>query len=762
MYNVELTKSTRSALYLRLRDRRGAIVESWRAAIAGTGFTPLTRAQIRSRLEDLTDRVIALLLSDTLDRREAREIGSSLAQMHYLSPEALSRTQDVLAQCLLEETPPEEVAALHSRHATLLAEIGAGFFGQARNTILQEQERIRSAHLSQRRQAEEALRKSEASLAEAQRIAHLGHWDYDWEKDTLLWSNEIYQIFGVSKQGFSGTFEDFFRFVHPDDRGLLQQAGQALLTGEQLSLEHRIVRPDGEVRVVQQRLHFIFDDGRVPTEDEAEQPNDGGASSEESEARNYLNYILSLRGEGAEEQAMGKPVRVVGTVQDVTDRKALEERLKHQASHDPLTDLPNRPLFLEHLREALARDKRREGRVTVLYLDLDNFKLVNDSFGHPVGDRLLARIASRLTTCVRSQDVVARFGGDEFTFLVEDATEGADNALRVAERVVQALRAPFLLENQEVFITASIGLASSFSQKDRAEDLLSKADTAMYRAKYTSKATYYVFEPSMSVNALEQLSLTSALRRAVDRQEFAIYYQPIIEIATGRTVGMEALVRWKHPERGLLRPSEFLPLAEGSGLIIPLGQWVIDEVCRQTRLWQDQLGSSPALRVSMNLSARELQHPMLIQCVLDGLRVHGVDPRGLELEFTENVAMIFEDVLLSTLQELKKSGVTLAIDDFGTGYSSLSHLYRLPIDALKIDGSFIEGLDDDTKARKITRATVSLGRTLDLMVVAEGVQTAEQLVYLQKLKCELAQGNYVSEPLTSEAASAWVAAQQLA
>jgi diguanylate cyclase (GGDEF)-like protein len=762
MYNVELTKSTRSALYRTLRDRRGTIVESWRAAIAGTGFTPLTRAQIRSRLEELTDRVIALLLSDTLDRREAREIGSSLAQMHYLSPEALSKTQDVLAQCLLEETSPEEVAALHSRHATLLAEIGAGFFGQARNTILQEQERIRSAHLSQRRQAEEALRKSEASLAEAQRIAHLGHWDYDWERDTLLWSNEIYQIFGVSKQGFSGTFEDFFRFVHPDDRGLLQQAGQALLTGEQLSLEHRIVRPDGEVRVVQQRLHFIFDDGRVPTEDEAEQPNDGGASSEESEARNYLNYILSLRGEGAEEQAMGKPVRVVGTVQDVTDRKVLEERLKHQASHDPLTDLPNRTLFLEHLREALARDKRREGRVTVLYLDLDNFKLVNDSFGHPVGDRMLARIASRLTTCVRSQDVVARFGGDEYTFLVEDATEGADNALRVAERVVQALRAPFLLENQEVFITASIGLASSFSQKDRAEDLLSKADTAMYRAKDTSKATYYVFEPSMSVNALEQLSLTSALRRAVDRQEFAIYYQPIIEIATGRTVGMEALVRWKHPERGLLRPSEFLPLAEDSGLIIPLGQWVIDEVCRQTRLWQDQLGSSPALRVSMNLSARELQHPMLLQCVLDGLRVHGVDPRGLELEFTENVAMIFEDVLLSTLQELKKSGVTLAIDDFGTGYSSLSHLYRLPIDALKIDGSFIEGLDDDTKARKITRATVSLGRTLDLMVVAEGVQTAEQLVYLQKLKCELAQGNYFSEPLTSDAASAWVAAQQLA
>jgi PAS domain-containing protein len=237
MNNVELAKSMRSALYQTLCDRRGAIVDSWRAAIAGTGFTPLTSAQIRSRLGELTDLVIALLLSDSLDRREAREIGSSLAQMHYLSPEALSRTQDVLARCLLEEVPPEDVAALHSRLATLLAEIGAGFFGQARNTILQEQERIRSAHLSQRRQAEEALRKSEASLAEAQRIAHLGHWDYDWEKDTLLWSDEIYQIFGVSKQEFSGTFEDFFRFVHPDDRGLLQQVGRALLTGEQLSLE---------------------------------------------------------------------------------------------------------------------------------------------------------------------------------------------------------------------------------------------------------------------------------------------------------------------------------------------------------------------------------------------------------------------------------------------------------------------------------------------------------------------------------------------
>ena len=754
MNDLELGNKTRSALYQTLRDRRSAIVRSWRRAITGTSFTPLTAAQTRSKLEKLTDRIITLLLSEALDRREAREIGSALAHMHYLSPEALSRTQDVLAQRLLEDVPSDVRTKLQPRLATLLAEIGAGFVGQARNTILKEQEQIRAAHLSERRRAEEALRKSEKSLAEAQRIAHLGHWDYDWENDTLLWSEEIYRIFGVSEQEFSGTFEDFFRFVHPEDRGRLEQAGRALLTGEQISLEHRIVRPDGEVRVVQQRLHFVFDNSRAPTEDRDEQLNGGG---KDSEARRYLNYILSLSDHGPAERARGKPVRVVGTVQDITERKALEDQLKHQASHDPLTDLPNRSLFLNRLTQALKRDEQREGKVTVLYLDLDDFKLVNDSFGHSVGDRLLTRIANRLKRCVRAQDLVARFGGDEFTFLVEDDTGGAGNALRVADRIAQELRVPYQLEDQDVFVTASIGIASSVSKEDSPEDLISNADTAMYRAKATSKATYEVFEPSMSVNALEQLRLASDLRRALEREEFSLYYQPIIEIASGTTVGMEALVRWEHPERGLLRPREFLPLAEQSGLIIPLGQWVIDEVCRQTRLWQEQRSSTPFLRVSMNLSARELLHPTLVSCIIEGLREHALEPKGLELEVTENVAMEYEGVLVETLTKLKDLGVRVVIDDFGTGYSSLSHLYHLPIDALKIDQSFTNGLEGDPKARKIAAATIGLARTLDLKAIAEGVETAEQLAHLRTLGCELAQGYYISEPITGEAASAWLA-----
>jgi diguanylate cyclase (GGDEF)-like protein len=750
----ELGKTARADLYQTLRDRRTAIVESWRRTVAGTSFTPLTTAQTRSELSKLTAWIITLLVSETFDRREARRIGSALANMHYLSPEALSRTQDVLAKRLLEDMSPEVAVALQPRLAELLAEIGAGFFEQARDTILKQQERVKGALLRERRRTEEALRKSEASLAEAQQLAHLGHYRYDWDTDALFWSEEIYRIFGVSEQEFSGTFEDFFNFVHPEDRVLLMQAGRALLGGEQVTLEHRIVRPDGEVRVVQQRLQFVFDSS-APIEDYAGEPDD---AREESEARQYLDALLGMAAQQTGERSTGRPIRAVGTVQDITERKALENRLEHQATHDPLTDLPNRTLFLKRLGEALRRDKRREGKVTLLYLDLDNFKLVNDSFGHNVGDRLLARVASRLRTCVRGQDTVARFGGDEFTFLVEDATGGAGNALGVAERIIEELRAPFQLKDHEVFVTASIGIAASASEQDGPEELLRNADTAMYRAKATSKATYEVFEPSMNVNALEQLRLASDLRRALERDEFSIYYQPYLEIATGKIVGMEALLRWDHPERGLLLPVEFLLLAEESGLIVPIGQRVIDEVCHQARVWQEQHDGGPPLMVSMNLSAKELQHPTLIQSIIEGLQGHGTDPRGIELEITENAVMQYDEFTLTKLEKLKELGLALAIDDFGTGFSSLSHLNRLPIDTLKIDKSFIEALENDPKAIKITAATISLAKTLDMKVVAEGVETAEQLARLQELGCELAQGNHISKPLPSEDASALIAA----
>jgi diguanylate cyclase (GGDEF)-like protein len=741
--------SEQTHLLQSLLEHRDSIVESWYNAISPTGFTSLTAAETRRKLLKLTDQLIALLLCEPLEHREARAIGSELAGMHYLSPEALSRTQEGLARQLIEELPDEQATVLQPRLAALLAEVAAGFLQRARDTILLEQEEIKGALLRERKQVEEALRRSEASLAEAQQIAHLGHWDYDLIRDELHWSDEIYRIFGVSKQEFGGTFEDYFKRVHPDDLELLPKLGEPLAQGKKVSLEHRIVRPDNEVRVVQQRIHFVFDEGQIPPKGYADEPD--GEEAEESQA--FLKFLLRTAS-----QPRGRhPARVVGTVQDITERKALEEQLEHQALHDPLTDLPNRSLFLDRLEQALARDERRKGKVKVLFLDLDNFKLINDSFGHTVGDQLLVKVADRLKACVRAQDTVARFGGDEFTFLVEDDTGRVGNATRVAERIIEELRAPFFLENEEVLVTTSIGIASSASEENLPEDLLRHADTAMYRAKATGRACYEVFEPSMSVNALEQLKLASDLRRATEREEFVIYYQPVVEVATGKVTSMEALLRWEHPERGLLLPEEFLPLAEEIGFIVPIGRRVTKELCHQVCLWQEQYSDLPLMGVSMNLSAKQLQHPNLTQEIIETFRNSGADPRSLELEITENAVMEYEEIILKKLKKLRRMGVRLAIDDFGTGYSSLSHLNRLPINTLKIDKSFIEGLEKDLKAKKITSAAISLAKTLNLRVIPEGVETAEQLAQLRELGCELAQGNYISKPLPSEEASALIA-----
>ena len=394
----------------------------------------------------------------------------------------------------------------------------------------------------------------------------------------------------------------------------------------------------------------------------------------------------------------------------------------------------------------------------MLFLDLDGFKLVNDSFGHVVGDQLLLKVANRLETCVRPQDTVARFGGDEFTILLEDATE-VNSATLVTKRIIEELRTPFILREQEVYVTASIGIVSRASERDLPEDLLRKADAAMYQAKARNKANYEVFEPNMNVPALQQLKLGSDLRRAVERQEFVVHYQPKVELETGKVVGMEALLRWEHPERGLVYPDEFIPLAEEMGIIVPVGQWISEETCRQARVWQERYPRDLPLTVSMNLSARQLLHPELIQEVTRAILESGVDPSGLELEITESVIMEDEEVASSKLKELKSLGVQLTIDDFGTGYSSLAYLRYLPVDSIKIDKSFVDGLGQDSKDGLITSAMVSLAQTLGLSVVAEGVETVKQLRQLRKLGCDLAQGNYFSKPLTSEEASALVATE---
>jgi diguanylate cyclase (GGDEF)-like protein/PAS domain S-box-containing protein len=737
------------------RGSRDAIVDSWYEAIAGTSFTPLTAAEVRRRLSELTDKTIILLFSESFEYRKARAIGSTLASMHYLNPETLGRALEVLHRGLFEDLQPDQVVQLRPRLAVLIAEIAAGFFEQARDTILLEQEQIKGALIRKRQEAEEALRESEASLAEAQRIAHVGHWDFDWTTNKLYWSDEIYRIFGVTKEESEGTFKDYFSRIHPEDRELLDKIGEDLLEGGPVPLEHRIVRPDGEVRFVQLRVQFVFDENQKELEGYPG-GSDGGGSDE---SMNFLGRQLRLIDKHLG-QLPGRPVRVVGTVQDITERKALERQLEHQALHDPLTDLPNRLLFMDRLDHALARTQRREESIAVLFLDLDNFKLINDSFGHAVGDQLLLQVADRLDSCMRPQDTVARFGGDEFTVLLEDGAE-EDDATLVAKRIIEELRAPFALLGHELFVTASVGIALSnrtLGRPDLADDLLRDADAAMYRAKATSKANYAVFEPSMKVDALEQLQLANDLRRAMEHDEFVLHYQPRVELASGKVVGMEALLRWKHPERGLVWPDDFVPLTEEMGLIIPIGREVIEEVCQQAHVWHEQYLHDPPLLMSVNISAKQLQHPNFAENITQVLQEFEVDPNAFELEITESVVMGDQDDISAKLNELKGLGVRLAIDDFGTGYSSLSYLKRLPVETLKIDKSFISGLGRNPKDRLIASATISLAQTLGLGVVAEGVETARQATHLRKLGCDLAQGYYFAKPLTSKEASEFIAA----
>src|SRR5829696_8967556 len=672
--------SEQSQLLQLSRRRRKAIVDSWYEAIADTSFTPLTAAEVRRRLSDLTDQTVILLFSESVEHHKARAIGSTLASMHYLNPETLGRALEVLHLGLFEDLLPDQVIELRPRLAVLIAEIAAGFFEQARDTILLDQEQIKGALIRKGQEAEEALRESEASLAEAQRIAHVGHWDYDWLSNRLRWSDEIYRIFGVTKEESEGTFRDYFARIHPEDRELLDKIGEDLLEAGPVPLEHRIVRPDGEVRFVQLRVQFVFDESQKDLEGYPEGSERGGSD----ESINFLGRQLRLIDKHLG-KLPGSPVRVVGTVQDITERKALERQLQHQALHDPLTDLPNRLLFMDRLEHALARTERRGEPIAVLFMDLDNFKLINDSFGHAVGDQLLLQVAERLDSSMRPQDTVARFGGDEFTVLLEDRAEGVDATL-VAKRIIEELRVPFALLGYELFVTASIGIALSSRTHGRPklmEDLLRDADAAMYRAKATSKASYAVFEPSMKAEAMEQLQLANDLRRAIEHDEFVLHYQPRVELASGKVVGMEALVRWKHPERGLVWPDDFVSLAEEMGLIIPIGREVIAEVCQQAHLWHQQYQHDPPLLMSVNISAKQLQHPNFAEDITQVLQEFEVDPNAFELEITESVVMGDGEDIFDKLSELKSLGVRLAIDDFGTGYSSLSYLKRLPVETLR-------------------------------------------------------------------------------
>ncbi|HEX8634759.1 MAG TPA: PAS domain S-box protein [Pyrinomonadaceae bacterium] len=444
----------------------------------------------------------------------------------------------------------------------------------------------------------------------------------------------------------------------------------------------------------------------------------------------------------------GQPVGVQGIARDIAERKHTEAKLLHNAYHDALTGLPNRNLFTDHLQMAVERARRHDEFVfAVLFLDLDRFKNVNDSLGHTVGDQLLVALSRRLQHCLRPSDVVARLGGDEFAILLNDIGAQPGEAVALAERVRQELMQPFNLGGHEVFTTVSIGIALSTTGYETPEAVLRDADTVMYRAKAQGKARHEVFDQNMHARVVALLRLENDLRRAVERDEFRLQYQPIVSLETGRVSGFEALARWQHPELGLIQPSDFIPVAEETGVIVELGQWVMEEACRQMRAWQLISPQHSRLKLSVNLSSRHFVQPDLYERIVEVLKDTGLAPAALQLEITESVLMENAHTIVPLLSRLRDLGVELAIDDFGTGYSSLSYLSRLkPIHTLKIDRSFISMGGDDHENSEIVRTIIMLAKNMGKEVVAEGIETAEQLARLRRLNCDYGQGYLFSRP----------------
>jgi diguanylate cyclase (GGDEF)-like protein/PAS domain S-box-containing protein len=580
-----------------------------------------------------------------------------------------------------------------------------------------EQTSILRAEVVERRRSEEAMRLSQGRYALAVCGANDGIWDWDFPAESVFYSTRWKSMLGLTETEVSTSPDEWFNRIHPDDLVRVQADLDLHLAGKspQFHSEYRMRHKDQQYRWILSRGVAVFD--------------------------------------GA-----GKPLRAAGSQTDITDRKMAEEQLRHDALHDMLTGLANRALLMDRIGYRIRLTHRsKDSLFAVIFLDLDRFKIINDSLGHDAGDKLLVALAERLAIAIRDTDTLsraepdhlARLGGDEFVVLLDSIQSPAD-AIRICQRIQDALAQPFSINGKEIRISASMGIAVSNGDYQRAEDILRDADTALYTAKNSGGGRFRIFHSDMHASAMQRLWMESELRRAIDQRELSLLYQPILALGTRKVIEVEALIRWQHPQRGIILPADFIPLAEESGLIFPLGLWVLNEACRQVSRWHADVPELNDLAVGVNVSCRQFARRGTMDAVMNALKETGLEAKYLKLEITETAVMDQVISAIAELNALREIGVQCHLDDFGTGYSSLGYLHQMPIEALKIDRSFVSGLGSDRTGTSIVQAIIALAHSLNMRVVAEGVDSETQLAKLVSLGCDSAQGYLFAKPLSPD------------
>ncbi|WP_433266389.1 putative bifunctional diguanylate cyclase/phosphodiesterase [Actinosynnema sp. CS-041913] len=682
-----------------------SFARTWATAVIGSSYVPMTRAEVAEHLQALTEILVQALHASPFRTAPGYEIGARLVDAHFTGTDTLGRTIQLLGDDLLSELgiAPDEL--MRSRLAALQGALSAGYARALRERTLAEQEAIRAAVLDARDQAEAALRASEARFRAMFTEAAIGIGIADIEGRILDVNQALQDMLGFSVEEMRQY--NIRDLMHPEDGSSVWRLYDQLTAGEcdHYRAEKRFRRADGEQVWTHLTLSLVRDDH-------------------------------------------GEPQYQVAMIEDVTDRHLLQNRLRYQALHDPLTGLPNRALFLERLGRVFNNRARR--RAGLCYLDLDGFKVINDSLGHDIGDQLLVEVGRRLDHSVSGDGkLVARMGGDEFVILVEGSRDTQD-IVNVADRVLRELESPIRIGGHELTVSASIGIVERALSGTTAADLMRDADITLYWAKADGKSRWALYDPERNAKEVARFTLSATMPAALERDEFYVDYQPLVRLEDSTVVGVEALVRWQHPEFGRLAPDRFIELAEETGLIVPLGRWVLRRACEQARRWLEEFDDAAPF-VSVNLAVRQSRDPELVRDVKRILDECALPPHHLQLELTESAIMGTADEPLEALRALSEMGVRIAIDDFGTGYSNLAYLKHLPVHELKIAGSFMEGLraadEEDAVDAQIVSTLVQLAHALQLGVTAEGVETPAQAKRLHRIGCDTGQGWFFAKPM---------------